>query len=106
MMTRAALRAEWQTRLTDYYHSGLSATAWCAAHDVKLHQLQYWTRRLALPEAGAPADLQWAPMTVVGEAPSADDGLQLRVGPATLTVRPGFDPALLVAVVRALGPVC
>lgn len=105
-MTRAALRAEWQTRIADYQRSGLSAAAWCATHDVKLHQLQYWTRRLAHPVAGAPADPQWAPMTVVGGDALPEEALALQVGPAVVTVRPGFDPALLVAVVRALAPLC
>lgn len=44
-MTKAERQNEWETRIAEYQASGLSVIAWCAAHDLKLHQLRYWLRK-------------------------------------------------------------
>ncbi|QGG47318.1 IS66 family insertion sequence element accessory protein TnpA [Heliorestis convoluta] len=45
MMTKEELRLEWAERLAAFKESGLSVPKWCAANDVKTHQLRYWLRK-------------------------------------------------------------
>jgi len=45
---RKANRAAWAKRIADFRASGLSATQWCAANGLKIHQLRYWLKKLKL----------------------------------------------------------
>ncbi|GAB6172669.1 hypothetical protein JCM15765_21470 [Paradesulfitobacterium aromaticivorans] len=45
-MTRAEMRQVWGARFEEYRASGLSAKAWCAAHDVKPERLWYWLKKI------------------------------------------------------------
>lgn len=97
-MTREDCRALWQQRIADQQASGLSIVAWCFQQDIAEHQFYYWRKRLASPVPPSTAP-QW--LTV--EPPSDTSvGLTLQVGPATITVTAGVDPALLATVVRVL----
>ncbi|MCY0871024.1 MAG: helix-turn-helix domain-containing protein, partial [Firmicutes bacterium] len=39
------LRETWSARVAAFRASGLSGAAWCAANQVKEHQLWYWASR-------------------------------------------------------------
>ena len=62
--------------------------------------LRWWSSRLGRVEA-APRFVRVVPR----EAPVAARDLVVEVGRARIRVAPGFEPALLSAVVRALGEV-
>lgn len=51
-MSRAnpELREMWERRDTEFRASRQSAPAWCAEHDVNLHTLRYWLRKLEREE--------------------------------------------------------
>lgn len=40
-MSRTQLQLEWEIRNREFKASGLSVKDWCAAHEVKPHQLRY-----------------------------------------------------------------
>jgi len=103
-MVNAVLHEEWRARLESFSQAGKTVSAWCAEQEIPVHQFHYWRRRLAdlstPPEGPAPHD-GWLAVAVVPE--SAPGGVTIRVGGAAIEVHPGFDVALLRAVVQALG---
>jgi hypothetical protein len=105
-MSNETLLAEWRERFDDYSRSGLSVSSWCAANDIPLHRYYYWRRRLSCDPATPTksvktCEVDWLGLSVSG-AVSAPSVLPVRVGTAVIDVAPGFDPALLRAVVSAL----
>ena len=105
-MTSVEQREQWRERVKAFRASGQSMAAWCVAQGIKPHQLRCWLPRLAqAPEAdGTP---QWLPVTVhEQEASVSGNGMYARIGPDVVEVQPGFDLALLTAVVRALRWLC
>jgi hypothetical protein len=89
-------RARWSSAVQRWRGSGLTMRRWCAQEQLSYWQFCKWRRRLeAKPEA-----LTLIPVV----AGAARGGLVVRLsGGASIEVQPGFDAALLAAVVRALG---
>ena len=94
---REANHAAWMERVAEFKRSGLSVPKWCAAQGVKDHQLRYWLKKLAAP-APAQTTVQWLPLEYYEPEPA----LIVKMGPAVIEVRDGFDPQLLIAVVKTL----
>lgn len=97
-MTKEERRSYWADRIAEFKGSGQSVPAWCTAHDVKIHQMRYWLKRDT--QASAKKVPAWLSLDL------SDTGLQnallVRVGGVAVEVRPGFDPKLLVDVVKTL----
>ena len=87
----------WSERVADFKASGLTGKEWCESRGLKQHQLWYWVKK-----AGEPAQ-QWVEVEL-GEV--TEPGLVIRVAHVSIEVHRGFDPGLLLAVTRALGPLC
>jgi hypothetical protein len=94
---RKANQAAWAERIADFKARGLSAPQWCAANGLKVHQLRYWLKKLETP-VPAQAAVRWLPVDFGDPEPI----LTVRVGPAAIEVRNGFDPQLLITTVRTL----
>jgi hypothetical protein len=101
----AQLKELWRERLEDFQTSGLSPRDWCAQEGLKTHRLHYWHRKLTPVGSADPrgSAVTWVTADALSAAAPMADALQVAVGPVTITVRPGFDPALLQRVVQALG---
>lgn len=107
-MTQAERRALWISRIKDYRASGERVATWCERHELKPRQLWYWIRTLKRGDEQEQAVNRplWVPLhmdetTAAGAAP-----LLVKVGTASIEVRAGFDPSLLIDVVRALNALC
>lgn len=91
-------RQIWEAKIADYHASGLTAQEWCDANGEQLNRLKYRikvinkARKAAMPT-------RWLPVTV--DEPGRN-GLLIKVGTASIEVRPGFDRDLLKDVVRVL----
>lgn len=98
----------WETRIVEYRASGLGAKEWCAAHNVTPRQLWYWLRKIKNKKPATPVkSTQWLPVEVRAEKPMVQNNtLLIKVGQASIEVRPGFDPKLLSEVVRLLAAIC
>lgn len=111
-MTKAERQEEWEARIAEYQSSGQGAKTWCATHNVTPSQLWYWLKKLktihALPSANsANSAVKWLPLEVSDQSSvDRDNTLLVRVGPASIEVKPGFDPALLSEIVRVLMALC
>ncbi|WP_003545822.1 IS66 family insertion sequence element accessory protein TnpA [Desulfotomaculum nigrificans] len=102
-MTKAELRKEWEARVATFVASGQSTTAWCAAHNLKPHQLRYWLRRLNPKGTPTATPSQWVSLELNDISPNKDrNGLVVRVGQAVIEVQSGFNPELLKEVVQTL----
>jgi len=102
------LRQEWENRIAQYQSSGQSVREWCAANGVKPGRLWYWLRRTKTGRTETES-ATWLPVEVVRpplREQQASAGLLVRVGKASIEVRPGFDCDLFSAVVRVLSTVC
>ncbi|WP_237716356.1 IS66 family insertion sequence element accessory protein TnpA [Alicyclobacillus hesperidum] len=105
-------RELWRARVADFRVSGLTGAAWCAAHQVKEHQLWYWVGKFKADtdhegRKRDSAEPRFIPVRVEESAPQATDKpLCVRVGPAVIEVLPGYDTDLLRDVVRTLASLC
>lgn len=106
-MTRAERREMWRERVAEFQASGKSVAAWCREHEFKEHQLRYWLRKFMPVESTQPST-RWLPIAVLESEQHVDSDGQLlvRVGGATIEIRPGFNPSLLADVVQVLMDRC
>jgi hypothetical protein len=106
-VARSELRKEWEQRIAEFRASGQTAVAWCAAHDVNLHRFRYWLRKFPTKRATeSTPSVRWLSVKV-DEPPVAEDGILLvRVGSASIEVKPGYNPTLLRQVVQTLATLC
>jgi len=79
---------------------------WCATNGVKPNRLWYWLRRTR--ESLETKPTTWVPVELSSMFPGEQvcNALVLKVGKASIEVRPGFDPDLLSTVVRVLSGIC
>ena len=96
-VTRAERQAMWAGRVASFRSSGQSMAAWCAANGINPRQLRYWLKKEAQP---SDMSARWPPLDL-SEMPTRL--LSVRIGQAAIEVKPGFDPELLLNVVRTLG---
>lgn len=104
-MTNAERRNQWETRVAEYRASGESVPAWCAANEIEPSSMRYWLRKFRSEQSANTSSPQWLSVEV-NDSIDAKDNLHIRVGKVVIEVQPGFDPALLIDVVRTLVAVC
>lgn len=116
-------REVWRTRLEAFKASGQNGVAWCRENEISYHQFRYWLLRLDSEESPIDSASGWLSVAVgddeacscmdddhepssveVGDGATSEAGVTLliRVGRASVEVKPGFDPVLLANVVSAL----
>lgn len=102
-MTRAQREKEWEIRIAQYQASGQSAKEWCAANNIKPERLWYWLRRNETKQKST----RWLPVEVAGQpTTSQHNTLLIKVGEASIEVKPGFNPDLLSETIRVLVTLC
>jgi hypothetical protein len=91
----------WLRQVQALQESGLSRKVFCERNQVKLSTLGYWCRKLsaAAGEDNRVGKCGWIPLQIHDDEPA---GINLKVGRITITVKPGFDPSLLVVVLRTI----
>jgi len=103
-------RAEvWRKRIEDMACSGLTVEKWCQRHGTTPRQYGYWRKKLGAAAKLRTPPAKWVAVTVAETppAPPPPSSLTLRIAGAEIPLQPGFDPALLRAIVEALGtPQC
>lgn len=93
--------------------SGLSGAAFCRQRNLRAQRLHYWRERLGypikvvgepvrVPVARPPTPDGFVQVVVSPSMPTPTTHVDIVVGDAMVRVRPGFDPALLREVVRAM----
>ena len=95
----------WRKRLDDAARSELTVQKWCELNGTTPRQYGYWRKKLG-GEAKRPTPPgKWMALAIAEPSPSpvVPSGLTLRIAGAEIELQSGFDPALLRAVVLALG---
>ena len=101
-------QTKWTERVREWKASGRTAEEFAEGREYKASTLVYWASCLRRV-SGDTAQPRKRParrvrmVRVVAGGPRPVDAIVVAVGGARVTVRPGFDPALLKQVVRALG---
>ena len=101
---------EWRKRLDGFVPGETSIRQWCRQRGISEFQFHYWRRRLSAGSPARPHSAGWLAVQVREDTPSpttTSGGVRVRVGSVSIELDPGFDPAMLRAVVGALEvPVC
>lgn len=105
-MPKTELRKEWERRIAVFRASGQTQAKWCAANDLKIHQFKYWLKRIEDSKSTQIPHAKWASVTIEEAAPEVNEPLHVKVGHASIEVKPGFNPTLLADVVRTLNKLC
>ncbi len=103
----------WQAHLERRRGLKWSRVRYCRAHQLSVHKLTYWERKLteqldlatsSVPRGTSPEPaVRFLPVQVRDRVARPEATLRLRVGPGRIEVRAGFDPEVLRAVIRVLG---
>ncbi len=103
-MTNKELRQQWEVRVAAFIESGLSTKDWSETNDVKLSQLRYWIRKFKSVVKNDNQSPKWLSVDIgdAAETKYSNNSLSIKVGKVTIEVKPGFNPALLIEVVRTL----
>ena len=99
-------RTDWKQHIENWRASGLTQTAYCHQHELKIHQFTYWKKRFVLTDNGitfVPVKIHGSLQPAAGMRPNSlrlivDKDLQIEI-------RPDFDPGLLrrlIATLRSL----
>jgi hypothetical protein len=103
-MEKTELHMEWERRIAIFEASGETQVKWCAANDLNVHQLKYWLKKIKGPKSTHENKSKFNPVLL--EETATNDTLEIKVGLASVEVRPGFDPSFLADVVRTLKTLC
>jgi transposase-like protein len=91
----------WAARIAEYEASGQSVPAWCEANNVSTQQLRYWLKKKKRVSETTPSEsTSWLPLDLSNAG--YQSSLLVRVGQVAIEVKPGFDPKLLLDVVKVL----
>jgi hypothetical protein len=102
-MTNQELRRQWEAKVAEFHNSVLSTKQWAETNNVKLSQLRYWIRKLKSPDNIKNQSPKWFSVDIGdGAETTTSSSLSVKVGKATIEVKPGFNPSLLKEVVRTL----
>ena len=97
-MTKVERQDLWAARITEFKGSGQSVRAWCTDQGINPRQLWYWLKKEK--QESAEPKLSWLPLDLSDE--SLQNALVIRIGRVVIDVKPGFDPKLLLDVVKTL----
>jgi hypothetical protein len=105
-MNKSELRIEWEQRIAKFLSSGQSASKWCAANEISIHQFWYWKKRLNATQDTVKDSPKWLSLEMDDSIDDSKTKIVVRVGQASVEVEHGFDPKLLCDVVRTLQSLC
>ncbi|WP_368658708.1 IS66 family insertion sequence element accessory protein TnpB [Metabacillus halosaccharovorans] len=105
-MNRSDLKNEWEHRMANFMTSGQSASKWCTANDISIHQFWYWKKRLKATQEPTSDSSKWLALEMNDSIENSKSKLVVKVGQASLEVEHGFDPKLLGDVIRTLQSLC
>ena len=88
----------WRRHVAGYEASGQTREAYSASQGIKIYQLDYWRWKFKRQSAVSPSVESWIPVRIIEE----ESALDLNVGKVRITVKPGFNHALLSEVLRVL----
>lgn len=102
-MNKAENHKYWSKKVAEFKKSGKTKEEWCQKKNITIKQFTYWLRQFSDEETPT----QWLPVEIKEENRSLTASpLNLKIGPATVEVHPGFDKAHLSSVLEVLKSLC
>ena len=108
MSARAGTQSRWLDLIRRWQRSKLSVREFCQRYQLREPSFYSWRRVLrerGLLDEQTPGDEPGTPTFVklsLGAETTVPSAIELVVGPRVLRLRPGFDPAMLLELVRLL----
>ena len=97
----------WRQHVEAFRSSGLSRKAYCRKHQLNIHSLDYWRKRLNRDSGqGSPESMNRFVPIRVHEDNLSDSAIKLRIGQITIEVAAGFAPEHLKNILQVLGAAC
>lgn len=103
-MTQERLRKEWQGIIAQYEASGKKQSIWCRESGINARSLNRWYNKLKKEASTSPAIRGWVPVEIGEEFQNSP--INLRIGKVNVEVKEGFQPSLLIKIVKVLGDIC
>jgi hypothetical protein len=104
-MEQTELQKEWELRIADYKASGLTQSKWCEENNLTLHQFKYWFYKIERKKTSSQKS-NWVSVTLDENTQDMSETLRIKIGQASIEVKPGFNPSLLADVIKVLKTVC
>ena len=103
-MTKAERDAQrcqlWQERIESFQASNQSVRSWCREQQIPEHQMWYWLRKFKRQEQKTILNTSSSRWLTV--EPNSASGISLCIGSVTIEIQRGFDPIVLLGVIRSL----
>lgn len=94
-------QAKWQKIISDWKLSGLNATKWCKANQIKYSRFQYWRHRLsdlAFPDS----ESKFIELSLNQKSPPNKNPIEVSVGFVKITLAVDFDEETFKRLIRIL----
>lgn len=102
-MTKEQLKQDWQEVIHQYETSGVkSQSEWCRENRISIRNFNRWYNKLK--KQSTTLVQGWLPVQIAEKY--QDSSLNLKIGNVNIEVKEGFQPSLLVEVVKTLGGLC
>lgn len=99
------LRLLWLPRVEAFKASGLTQIEFCRTNDYSKTKFNYWFRKTENNKIISQSDeLKWVSVKVTEQV--INESLVIRIGSASIEVKPGFNKNFLVDVVETLSKIC
>lgn len=107
-MEKTDLQIEWEHRVAEFKASGLSQSKWCRENDLSLHKLRYWLNKLNNNSSNSchEPSPKWIAVSMEEINLESNETINIKIGEATIEVKPGFNPSFLANVIRTLKTLC
>lgn len=106
-MGKNELHIEWERRITVFRASGQTQSKWCQVNNLSLHQLRYWLKKIELGmKLAVEPSAKWLPVSMDESPEEPNETLQIKIGQASIEVKPGFNPSFLADVLKTLKTLC
>ncbi len=97
MRSNPETRNRWLQRVEEFKASGLTRKAYCEKYQINVSTLDYWREKLESKEKRKASQSNWIPLEI---DEGGGSGIDLRIGKFSITIKPGFDRALLVELLQ------
>lgn len=105
-MKHTEIRKVWVSRIAAFNQSEENIPEWCSRNNLKAHQLRYWIRKFETTEIEVPTSTEWYSVDIDQQPAESNGSVVVKVGKMDVEVKPGFNPELLIDVVRTLTSIC
>ena len=104
-MTKEQIKQDWEAVIQQYETSEIkNQSEWCRKNGISLRNFNRWYNRFKKKQSPTPVAQSWLPVQITENSQGL--ALNLKIGKVTIEVKEGFQPSLLMEVVKTLGEIC